>query len=215
MHVEIRVMDLLVSRLCHDLISPAGAIVNGLELIEEMGPGEMSDEALELVGRSARQAAARLSLYRIAFGIAGERNDHPLSDGRKLLADYLQDGKVVLDWRPDARLESQGAGPGVLRIMLALAVVGAEALPRGGSLTIASQSDGDGLSITVEARGVGARLDAGTVAALAAEEAPAELDSRAVVGFIAGLLARRLGTPVQCGLETDRVQLRLTVPEVR
>ena len=73
MQIELRVMDLLISRLCHDLISPAGAIVNGIELVEEFGEDDMADEdmtgeAMSLVGRSARQLSAKLSLFRVAFG---------------------------------------------------------------------------------------------------------------------------------------------------
>ncbi|KZD00066.1 histidine phosphotransferase family protein [Oceanibaculum pacificum] len=211
MHVEMRVMDLLMSRLCHDLISPVGAIVNGLELIEEMGD-ELAQDALDLVGRSARQAAAKLSLYRIAYGIAGDRNDHPLSDGRKLLAAYLQESKVVLDWRPETRMDSEGAGPGVLRAVLALALVGIEALPRGGSLTLSSAETPDGISVQIEARGVGARLEAAAATALSDETAADDLDSRSVVAFVAGVLARRLGGRVETALETDRVRLTLSLP---
>ena len=62
---------LLCSRVCHDLISPAGAIVNGLEVLEESKDEETKTFALDLIKKSARTASARLQFCRLAFGAAG------------------------------------------------------------------------------------------------------------------------------------------------
>ncbi len=62
---------LLCSRVCHDLISPAGAIVNGLEVLDEGGDAETRTFAMDLIRKSARTASARLQFCRIAFGAAG------------------------------------------------------------------------------------------------------------------------------------------------
>ena len=62
---------LLCSRVCHDVISPVGAIVNGLEVLEDEDDPSMRDVALELIKKSARSASARLQFCRLAFGAAG------------------------------------------------------------------------------------------------------------------------------------------------
>ena len=202
MQIESRVMDLLISRLCHDLISPAGAIVNGIELVEEfggddmagddLGGDDMTGEAMALVGRSARQLSARLSLFRVAFGSSGERDGFPAVDCRRLLDAYLHEGKVRLDWSLD-RLPS---GPGAARLVLLLAIIAAESLPRGGVLRI-DAGEGGHAAFRILAEGTDARIEAGTETAMAAgmadSAAPEDLDARAAPAYLAGLIAARRG----------------------
>src|SRR5260370_22284148 len=72
---------LLCSRLCHDLISPVGAIINGLEVMEEDKDEETKTFALDLIKKSATQASAKLQFCRLAFGAAGLRSPpHVLGD---------------------------------------------------------------------------------------------------------------------------------------
>ena len=68
--IQLRVAELMCSRLCHDLISPISAINNGIELMNENDEG-IIDSSIELLGTSAKQALDRLSFYRVAFGLAG------------------------------------------------------------------------------------------------------------------------------------------------
>jgi histidine phosphotransferase ChpT len=68
---ELEFAALLVSRVCHDLVSPVGAVVNGLEVLEDERDAAMRADALKLVVSSAEQATARLQFARIAFGAAG------------------------------------------------------------------------------------------------------------------------------------------------
>ncbi|MSP89576.1 MAG: hypothetical protein EXQ92_12320 [Alphaproteobacteria bacterium] len=76
-----RVLELLMSRVCHDLISPVGAVVNGVELIED-GGADMTDDAMALIAKSARQASRRLQFFRMAYGAAGSGGDRSLADAR-------------------------------------------------------------------------------------------------------------------------------------
>src|SRR5262245_14012335 len=94
---ELRFAELLCSRLCHDLVSPIGAINNGVELLEEFGGGG-SDEAMGLIASSGRQAARRLQFYRVAFGLAGSQVVQSVGDVRSLLTGMLEGGKVTLEW---------------------------------------------------------------------------------------------------------------------
>lgn len=216
MQIESRVMDLLISRLCHDLISPAGAIVNGIELVEEFGGedmagddlsgDDMTGEAMALVGRSARQLSAKLSLFRVAFGSSGERENFPAEECRRLLDAYLQEGKV----RPDWALDRLPAGPGAARLLLLLAIIAAESLPRGGVLHVEG-SGGGAAPFRIRAAGTDARLEGGTEAALLAgmtgAGVPDDLDPRAAPAYLAGLIAARRGDQVHIAKESGAIIL--------
>src|ERR1700739_4565515 len=90
---------LLCSRVCHDLISPAGAICNGLELLEESDDEETRTFALELIKKSARTASARLQFCRIAFGAAGSAGAQiDLGDAEKVARGFIEDEKTKLAW---------------------------------------------------------------------------------------------------------------------
>src|SRR6202166_2626692 len=90
---------LLCSRVCHDLISPTGAIVNGLEVYEESRDEETRTFALDLIQKSARTASARLQFCRIAFGAAGSAGAQiDLGDAEKVARGLIEDEKVKLTW---------------------------------------------------------------------------------------------------------------------
>ena len=112
-----RVLELLMSRVCHDLISPVGAVVNGVELIEDGGT-DMADDAMALVAKSARHASRRLQFFRMAYGAAGAGGDRSLADARQLTMDFLAETKVALDW-PDASAgRTEQAGPGGVKLQI-------------------------------------------------------------------------------------------------
>ena len=94
MQIDLRVLELLSSKICHDLISPVSAINNGVELIEDIG-GSVVDEAMQLIGTSAGLAARRLKMFRIAYGRAGSEENVPLKDVRQIIEGYFQDSKIT------------------------------------------------------------------------------------------------------------------------
>ncbi len=90
---------LLCSRVCHDVISPVGAIVNGLEIFEDEKDEAMKKSALDLVKKSANQASARLQFARIAFGAAGSAGAAlDLGDAEKAVRGLLHDERLTIDW---------------------------------------------------------------------------------------------------------------------
>lgn len=144
----LRLASLLSSRLCHDVVGPASAVVNGLELIEL--EGDQSGEAMALVATSAALITGRLQLYRAAYGVAAGLT---FPDARKAAAAFFAHGKVALDW-PDT------APPGALppaapKILLNMLLLGVELLGRGGRLGVAL---GDA-RLDVSARGELTRTD--------------------------------------------------------
>lgn len=123
----------LISHLCHDLVSPIGAINNGVELIED-GGGAMDRDALALIAQSAQMAAAKLRCYRLAYGAAGLSRQFRPNDAYQALKELLAiDGKLALDWpvHPD-----RDHAPIGVQLLLNSALLLVPMLPRGGRLSV-------------------------------------------------------------------------------
>ena len=130
--LELRLVELLCSRLCHDLVSPIGAIHNGLELLAQNEP-EMEKEILGLLRKSSAEASCRLRFFRVAFGQAGGSTETlPLEEGRELLAGLLKEGRITLDWQATEVTPSVPVIKGTVKLLLNMALIASEALPRGG-----------------------------------------------------------------------------------
>lgn len=151
---SVRAVELLCSRLCHDLIGPVGAINNGVELIEEGGGGEAMGEALDLVADSARTAARRLALFRLALGAGSGGGVLPIPGTREALEGWFAGGRIQFIWRPALIVPP----PGLLKLVLLSALIAEEALPRGGTLTLTG--DDGGLELVAAGTGCGLREEA-------------------------------------------------------
>ncbi len=182
MSLGIRAVELLCSRLCHDLVGPVGAINNGVELLDE--GGDSGGEALDLIADSAETAAARLRLYRVALGAAGGQS-LSAGDARAALEGWFRGGKVRLEWTATPF----DPAPGLLKTALLAALLAEEALPRGGSVRVT----GDDGGIRVVAAGTGCALRPEMVPALAGQVAETELGPRSVLSHATPLLARAYG----------------------
>jgi histidine phosphotransferase ChpT len=123
---------LLCSRVCHDLISPVGAIVNGLEVLEEEKDEATKEFALDLIKSSAGTASKKLQFCRIAFGAAGSAGAQiDLGDAETISRGFLEDEKTKLAWNlPRALLQKNR-----VKLLLNMLAIAGQAIPRGGSLT--------------------------------------------------------------------------------
>ncbi len=199
-------IDMLLSRLFHDLISPVSATVNGAELISDLGGSgsEIEEEALALIGTSARQASERLSFFRVAFGGAGSNSDHSLADGAKLAAPYLKARKIdfSLDCPVDPKLVRPA--PGGIKVILGLTCFLCECLPRGGSISLSSSGE-QGQNFVLSADGEGANVPADVRSALEPEVTMSELTSKSVVAHVAAVNAGRFGFQFAVEEEPSRV----------
>ncbi|MDF1793696.1 MAG: histidine phosphotransferase family protein [Thalassobaculaceae bacterium] len=183
MTVSARHLDLLLSRLFHDLIGPVSAARNGLELVREFGADDVAVEAMDLVSSSVDQVAARLTFFRMAFGGAGSGGGIGYLDARPVLADYLAHRKLEPRIAIADGLEKPRAG--VIKTMLGLAVVAAESLPRGGIVSVAVEP----AEIRITAEGRDAALSQKALEALAGTADPD--DEVAVLPATVGMSARR------------------------
>lgn len=205
-HDPLRLAQLLCARLCHDLAGPLGGAAAGAELLaDEAGDlGDPAAEAVALIAGSVRSAAARLAFLRAALGQGGAPSG---SAGlRRMIEATLADGPVTLDWR-DA---DEGAcwEPGAAKLLLNLALLGREALPRGGRLTV-EVAAGAPRRLTVTAEGLGA--GAGEVSLGLNASSAAALTPRSVLGFHAALLAGGLGCRLTVEERPGRVTLVGTI----
>lgn len=193
MQVDLRVAQLLSSRLCHDLVGPIGAVNTGLELLQE---GFDDDEkALGLVADSAGEASRRLTFFRGAFGFgAGDKGEATLNEARNLAVGLLASGKVALDWPEDADASLQTSA---VKVILNMVLMASESLPRGGAVGIDFAVLDEGLGVAVTATGEDARLREDLQSALAEGAAAEDLTARNVHGYFAQCLARDSGALIE------------------
>jgi histidine phosphotransferase ChpT len=201
-HIGIGALDLaalLCSRVCHDLISPVGAIINGLEVMEEDKDEETKAFALDLIKRSAGQASAKLQFCRLAFGAAGSAGAQiELGDAEKAVRGLFEDGKTVIMWQLPRELVPKNRA----KLLLNMLLVAAGAIPRGGTLDVEAVNGG----YRVTASGQNARL-APAVADLLAGSPAQAVDAHTIQPLYAGILARDCDLTVSATLEGDAVAL--------
>jgi histidine phosphotransferase ChpT len=193
MSVTLEALDLaalLCSRVCHDLISPAGAIVNGLEVLEESKDEETKTFALNLIKKSAKTATARLQFCRIAFGAAGSVTAQvDTGDAEQVVRGFIEDEKVKLTWNlPRALLPKNR-----VKLLLNMLVVAGQAIPRGGTLTLDPIGSGETVSFRVTATGLNARVPPAVPGLLAGGSTDQTIDAHAIQPYYTGLLARACG----------------------
>jgi histidine phosphotransferase ChpT len=188
---------LLCSRVCHDLISPVGAIVNGLEVLEENKDEETKTFALDLIKKSAGQASAKLQFCRLAFGAAGSAGAQiELGDAEKAARGMIEDGKITIVWNLQRELVPKNRA----KLLLNMLVVAVGAVPRGGTLTV----DAVGTGYRVTATGLNARLPA-TAAELLGGNPAHTVDAHAIQPFYTGILARDCGLSASAAVEGEAV----------
>jgi histidine phosphotransferase ChpT len=203
--IDLRVAELLASRMCHDLISPIGAVTNGIELIEEEG-GKIAADALDLAGRSARQASRLLQFYRIAFGLGGSFSGSRLSEVRDLAEGFLSGSRHKLDW-PGSPEDPLASGLG--KLILNMVLVAADCLPRGGRIGVAMQGSEGWTAAAVTAEG-DVRVSEEIRSAMSDAADPQALTPRTVQAYFTALIAIRAGGELITA-EPDAQTLRLTV----
>lgn len=193
--------SLLCSRLCHDLMSPVGALNNGIELLADEQDPQMRDRCLELLSDSARATASKLKFFRLAFGAAGGFGDEVDSGEARSALEGLfgPDSKVELGWMvADARLSK-----GATKLLLNLALIAGDSLVRGGRLDIGAESDG-GTEIVIRAEGPRIVLDPAIHATLL-DGADEDVEARTAGAWLAHSLAAEAGGSVQLSQPSEQV----------
>lgn len=192
--MDVRVLELLASKICHDLISPVGAVNNGVEFLEDMGADAL-EEALSLIKFSAAQASAKLQAFRYAYGAGGAESSVKPEDIHKVFGALISsDGKIVQDWNPHADL-GQGEGrSGFCKILMACLMLSVEFLPRGGTVSVDSGGK-PGLTV-VKASGSSFMVKDGVKEALEGTVAIDSLDPKTIHPYAISIMAAKYGYSV-------------------
>ncbi|MBI1273273.1 MAG: hypothetical protein GC131_04220 [Alphaproteobacteria bacterium] len=192
MQIDIRVVELLSSKICHDLISPVGAINNGVELVNDVGGGVV-DEAMKLIGDSAGQASRKLRLFRLCYGRAGSEGNLTVKDARSVVEEYLEHGKIKLSWPAGTPSEMFVQNRGALKLLINTIMLAEETLAYGGSITVAAPENPGDVSCKVEAAGRGATVQPVTVACLDGKTPVEEVTPRTVHAYIVSRFSEHFG----------------------
>ena len=199
--------SLLSSRICHDLISPVGAINNGLEILADETDEEMSRQAMALIGSSASAASAKLQFMRRSFGMAGNVSEMvSLDEARALSEGLVGKGATKLDWQVGA----QSLDKTVVKLLLNMILIGFEALPRGGVLRVGVQKAG-ATNLMISAEGPKARLPQQAVTILREGADLETIEPREANVFFAYELARGLGSSLVVSVGDEVIEIAATI----
>ncbi len=200
---ELKLAELISSRICHDLISPVGALNNGIEILQE-GSGDYMAEAAKLIAQSASQASTRLAFFRIAFGAGGSPGRQmALSELRDLAAGLMADGGCDLNW-PDSQNQGETHVTWSFgKFLLNFFLVSVDSLPRGGSIGLSIGSGQESPAVSIICTGTAARLDVELTKILQGEVPVDELTPRNVPIYLCACLAEQLNLTVTATKKDD------------
>jgi histidine phosphotransferase ChpT len=195
--------SLLCSRVCHDVISPVGAIVNGIELYDT-GDASMKEFSIDLVRKSSRQASARLQFARIAFGAAGSAGAMiDTGDAGSVAKSFFADEKINLIWEAPRALLPKNQ----VKLLLNLIMIATHAIPRGGNLTVLATIDGEQGDFRITASGINARIPPHAEDLIAGRATNGVVDAHAIQPYYTGQIARAAGMSVAFAIEGDVVTI--------
>ena len=202
--------SLLCSRLCHDMLSPVGALSNGLELLSDEKDPEMRQRCFELLEQSAKISADKLKFFRLAFGAAGGFGDSVPAQEPRALVDGLagNNGRIEVKWA----LASETLPKPAVKTLLNLSLIGIEALVRGGTLEIGAEQRSGSSEIVVRAVGPRIAFDPAVGKALDGSLANSELSSKTAPAAMIRMLAEGLGGGVQFALSDDALVMGAVLP---
>lgn len=207
------VIELLASRICHDLVSPVGAINNGVEFMEEMGDdAEQRKEALGLIQHSASQASAKLMAFRIAYGAGGRDPNVKPEDVQKAFSQLISaDGKISQTWDPFGNLGPKPLPYAYCKMLMAGMMLAMECLTKGGYVSVRPGEGNQTLIIAESDNGI--LLRDNVEAALRQEIATEDLDPRLVHPYAISVIAEHYGYNLRVkDKRDDRVTFALDCP---
>ena len=202
---------LLCSRLCHDLLSPVGALSNGLELLADEKDPEMRKRCFELLDQSARISTDKLKFFRLAYGAAGGFGDEvPSDEPRDLVAALIAaNERVQFEWAVPHPVLPKPA----VKVLLNLSAIAIEALVRGGTLAVGAERRDGATEIAVRAAGPRVAFDGNIGKALDGSLALRELSGRTAPAHMIRLLAEELGGGVQYALSAEALVMGAVLPD--
>ncbi|HMF05581.1 MAG TPA: histidine phosphotransferase family protein [Methylocella sp.] len=193
---------LLCSRVCHDIVSPVGAIINGLEVLEEEKDAEMRGFALDLIKKSAEQASARLRFCRLAFGAAGSAGAAiDTGDAETVARSLFGRERTEICWNVPALLMPKNQ----VKLILNLCLIAAASVPRRGVVEVMASGEGEELRIKVSAKGANPKLASGVPRLLAGTPEVAPSAPQDIQAYYTGLVARAAGMQLFVAADEENI----------
>jgi histidine phosphotransferase ChpT len=199
----------LASRLCHDFISPASAIISGLDLLEDPNSRDLQEEAMSLIASSARKLVDMLTFARAAYGGSSAQESFESGQLETLARSVFDHVRPELDWAVAPHSFDKTAA----RTLLNLAEMGAGALPMGGTARITTRSEDGWCAIRVEGQGPRLRLDPQVAGGLRGEPPPSGPAGKWVQAFYVHNQIKEAGGVVACEQTDERVTFTAALPE--
>jgi histidine phosphotransferase ChpT len=198
----------LAARMCHDFISPASAIVSGLDLLEDPSAQDMREDAMGLIAGSARKLADMLAFTRVAFGASASAETFDARELNKLAQGLFNHLRADLDWQ----VESEAVNKLAARALLNLAQLAGHALPLGGTAKIRAVTEGASTAIAIEATGTRPRLRPEVLAGLRGEAMGEGLHGHWVQAYYVHLFMADAGGRILADVTEDKVTFAATIP---
>ncbi len=206
MNQELKMAELLCTRLCHDLTGPIGAVNNGAEFLSEEG-FNMQNQAVDLIVSSAFSAVSRLQFYRLAYGNMKESGEANLADKQKLAVDFFAGSKITLDW-PDTQTDAAGVSVSLkmARLIFNLLIMASAALIRGGVIAVRIGLDAEGSKqVMVSAKGANLKWDGDVTHILSDGVGVDELTPKNVQAQLTHCFVQELGATLSHTLSEDEM----------
>jgi histidine phosphotransferase ChpT len=202
MSVELhpRVLELVCSRICHDLVSPVGAVSNGVELMQELGD-EAGAEAMKLIATSAAQAGVRLKAFRLCYGAAGTDKNVGFKDIREVFEGLVSAGRVQAEFEGDLPVKFSMPPRGFFKCLLNLLILAEECNHGEGKIHVSGIEGNKGMRVVVSGRNPGFRE--GALTALEGKTNPDDLDPRSVHAYVTGRFADYFGFKISWQEQQD------------
>lgn len=200
--------SLLAARLCHDFISPASAVVSGLDLLDDPSAQDMREDAMNLIAASARKLVAMLAFSRVAFGASSSAETFDPRELEKLTRGVFEHVRPDLEWS----VQLASASKPVARALLNIAQIGGGALPSGGLARVAAYERGGEVLMGVEASGARARLRPEMKAGLDGRDLESGLAGQWVQGFYLHQIVKAAGGRLEHMATEEKVVVRARVP---
>ncbi len=198
----------IAAKLCHDFISPAGAVMSGLDLLDDPSAQDMRDDALGLIRQSAAKMVALVHFARVAFGAATSSEQFSGAELHGLVAGLTEGGRAVLDWRVGEAAFTKIQA----RALINLAYLTVSALPMGGTAVVTVRREDGHLLLVGSAEGARARLKPEAVVGLRGERLTEGLAGQWIQPYWLWLTAREAGGRLDVATEEGRVALMARLP---
>ena len=193
---------LVASRICHDMVEPMSAIIQGLEMIKT-GEGKLDPDAVSLLDHGVGKAWAKLEFFRFAMAGAIAEGESTLEEGHAVADKLYSVLKAELIWNAPAVAMPRPA----VRVIVNLLLIANECLPRGGAVEVTAEKHGEGGEIVVTAKGPRAKLREATAAALSGTASDEALSGHTIQPTLTALLARQGGVELSARESEEKIEL--------